>query len=353
MKDEVLQWFPKTERGSRGGKTVALLDQGTGQYATAGDLHRQASMLMKRYGLLRVDQRVGRSRRVSFRTQAQRSALLHQICNDIKTALPGLRALVSLKPGHVECLVGHWRERGLAPKTLEVKLSMLRVLGAWVGKPGLVGPTSSYLDARERQMARAPRVRAWSALGVEPEDAVGKLCRNDPDTGWMLWLCLRFGLRLREAMLLDPRMRSVEHLPVVRGTKGGRTRTIPLTAADHAMLLSFERWLDSTGHDRCIIPAGVTEATYRAGYYYRLARQGITQRGLGVTTHGLRHEYAQRLVADLEKEMGGGFGVKEAYGQCMPRMPDSVALEVSSRLGHARPAITYQYMGRPIGQMIG
>ncbi|EQD39258.1 integrase, partial [mine drainage metagenome] len=218
----------------------------------------------------------------------------------------------------------------------------------WIGKPSLVGRTDRHLTAEERREARAPRVRAWSARGVDPEGAVGRLYREDPDTGWMLWLCLRLGLRVREAMLLDPRMRAADHLPVTRGAKNGRTRTIPLTPADNEFLTRFENWLARTGHDRCLIPAGVTEARYRSGYYYRLARHGITKRGLGVTSHGLRHEYAQRLVASLEREFGVGDGMKMVHGTAVPRMADGVALEVSSRLGHARPSITYQYMGRPI-----
>jgi integrase len=83
----------------------------------------------------------------------------------------------------------------------------------------------------------------------------------------------------------------------------------------------------------------------RAGksHFYRvMARFGITNRDLGVTPHGLRHQYANDRYELFS-------GVSSAVRQGPPVDPavDTAArLEVAAELGHARKEITGAYLGQ-------
>lgn len=81
-------------------------------------------------------------------------------------------------------------------------------------------------------------------------------------------------------------------------------------------------------------------------FYYQCRKAGITQGKLGVTAHGLRHQYAGRRYAQIT-----GMGAPVAQGAPLQvtedvRTADRIAREqISRELGHSRPDITHAYTG--------
>ncbi|MDR9017492.1 hypothetical protein FEP78_05064 [Burkholderia multivorans] len=80
---------------------------------------------------------------------------------------------------------------------------------------------------------------------------------------------------------------------------------------------------------------------WRDWYYYVLAKHGVTKSGIGVTSHGLRHEYLQTLyerVAEVPAPIKGS-----------PARPDPAAHEDAKRrvveaAGHSRPSKANAYL---------
>jgi integrase len=74
---------------------------------------------------------------------------------------------------------------------------------------------------------------------------------------------------------------------------------------------------------------------------YVMERFGVTKRDLGVTPHGLRHQYA---ADEFRRETGEAPPVEG--GRPVRRDRDQAArLGVSSRLGHSRIEIANAYLG--------
>jgi integrase len=68
---------------------------------------------------------------------------------------------------------------------------------------------------------------------------------------------------------------------------------------------------------------------------------GVTKAALGITSHGLRHEYASEryeTFADAPSPIRGGAG-KKVPGD------DRARIQVAQELGHARRSITNAYYG--------
>ena len=82
-------------------------------------------------------------------------------------------------------------------------------------------------------------------------------------------------------------------------------------------------------------------------YYYILHACGINRKGLGITSHGLRHAYAQGRYEALS---GRPAPVKHPDGDLPPlESPGRVRearQEVAEELGHGREYVLRWYLGR-------
>jgi hypothetical protein len=88
--------------------------------------------------------------------------------------------------------------------------------------------------------------------------------------------------------------RNPQTLAVTRGTKGGRPREVPIEAR---LDILEEAARLSNGFTGSTVPADRTLKQWRDWYYYVLDKHGVTRKGLGVTSHGLRHGFLQSLYA--------------------------------------------------------
>lgn len=315
-----------------------------------------------------------RSKAVSYKTREEREQALFRIFMLLRQlGCPVLPA--NLGGRHVQLLVDYWtaapalaerlaapgskvapRDAPVSPAYLQQQLSFLRVFAGWIGKPGMVLPAERYCDpalARREQMAS--RDRSWEGNGVDPQQVLAKVAERDPVVALQLEVMMAFGLRRKEAVMFSPLAAEVPahalpasappskylaFLRVKRGTKGGRLRyTAIRNPAQEAALERARRYVEMIGQSHIGKP-GLTLAQSLDHFSYVLAAAGVTRSALGVTAHGLRHQFAADLyleLAELPPPVRGGVAD--------PTMMNASYLEVARQLGHGRPQIAGAYLG--------
>ena len=149
--------------------------------------------------------------------------------------------------------------------------------------------------------------KSWIAHGIVPAEKFAEIRAYDVRAACWLLMCLVFGARLKEVLMLRPHLAEVDgqllliadfragkceiYLELMRGTKGGRVRWVAIdTLEKRAALEEAKRLVKSeTGH--LGDPTKDLAQNIRR-FKYVCEKFGITKALLGVTAHGLRHQYA-------------------------------------------------------------
>lgn len=305
------------------------------------DPHRQVTVLLDVLGKAHMH----RDKPTSFATKKARAYVAHMAINDLKESGYHVKNLLNLDDRHVEAILTAWSTRGLSASTLATRISILRWLATGLGKRGLVRDPADYGFTAE-SMHRpqiAAEDRSWSAHGINTEEQLERLNTEDPRVGIVLEMSRAFGLRITEALLIKPRVaHTADTLRVEEGTKGGRTRIVPVrTAAQRDVLERAKKMADLTERGN-LVPRRLTPAQARQRVYYVCRKHGLTRAMLGVTPHGLRHEYANNLY----EEVSGTPSSVRGGSEILDKAAEEAALRaVSNELGHARLAITGSYLG--------
>jgi hypothetical protein len=286
----------------------------------------------------------------------------------------------SLAGRHIQMLVDYWtgnariadrcRQRGVemlerahSTAYIEQQLSFLRVYAdTWIGKPGMVHPLADYVDdpARFKRSYTATEDRSWEGNQVEFTSIVEKVEVIDPRVAAQLALQLAFGLRRKEAVMFMPHIAVVpaesvptsQHasdryavfLSVRRGTKGGRLRFVAIrndeqrSALDRAMQFAPHP-SSHLGHP------GLSLKQSLKRFDNVMQKVGITKRQLGVTAHGLRHQFAHEFHFELT---GVQAPVRGGDVCADPDTLKAALLEIARQLGHSRPQITNVYLGKSV-----
>ncbi|OXJ06870.1 Fis family transcriptional regulator [Burkholderia sp. LS-044] len=282
-------------------------------------------------------------RALSIKTQEYRATAICKAFVELREGGFALQTPWSLKTKHVEYLVDRWVKDQQSGGTIENKLTYLRALAQWLGKANLVGTLGDYVDRRDAGLERsyvATEDKSWAANGVDAVAKIEEIAKTCPYTAVQLKMQAAFGLRVEESFMLRPAeaVRDPRMLAVTRGTKGGRPREVPI---ERKIVILEEAARLINGVTGSTIPAGRTLKQWRDWYYYVLAKHGVTKSGIGVTSHGLRHEYLQALyeqVAEVPAPIKGS-----------PARPDPAAHEDAKRrvveaAGHSRPSKANAYL---------
>jgi integrase len=255
----------------------------------------------------------------------------------------------SLREVHVKALVDSWLSRGLTPATIQNRLTHLRQFCDWIGKPGMVRHTEYYVDEanvhRVRRTVVAKESLGWDAKGVDPLVVIEKMEKEDKWTALYLRLMHAFGLRLKEAIHLRPALDiavSGRTLSVRDGTKGGRHRMVPIENDYQRETLVIANKMAQAKNKRIIpLTCSLDQAYQRSRY--RMTKMGITREVLGVTAHGLRHQYAQK---SYETITGKPSPIAGGDPKQIDRDTHQLAChEVMERLGHSRVDVGGNYYG--------
>ncbi len=286
-----------------------------------------------------------KAKTVAYKTQAERRRFLFAFFRELRhdPDKPFRLDPRCLRDRHIVLAVQRWVQRGLSAGTMQLYLSYLRVFAQWIGKPGLVRGAENYVDAPERIERRfaAEEDRSWTSCGLDIDQLIERVDQLDAHVGAQLRLCRAFGLRVKEAIMLQPHLAEVDgHLEVTRGTKGGRQRRVPIDSRLQREALEHARSCVRAQSGHMADPTLSLKQNYRR-FFYIMESVGVARARLGVTAHGLRHQYANDTY---ESEAGVAAPVRG--GEAPDRDTDLRArLKVAKDLGHGRVVIASAYLG--------
>jgi len=284
------------------------------------------------------------TRVISTATLEKRSDVLFQAFRDLHELGYKLPSVRSFRGKHLRTLCELWKERQISPAEFQNRFSIFKTFCHWIHKHGLVEQIKRDYRQEARRTVVARTDRSWSARGIDARAKIAEIATRYPRIAAALSLQREFGLRVRESLMIRPHLADRgTYLEVNRGTKGGRDRVVKIETPEQRAALDRAKAL--TGELESLGGGEVRGKTYRQvvwEYYRVLRKEGIT-RASGITSHGLRHEYANE---QFEKWAGIPSPVRGGDPRELPRdRLERARLEVAEDLGHSRGSITKAYTG--------
>jgi integrase len=284
----------------------------------------------------------------SSKTRTERRQFYLRIVAELWQLGMRIRRLESLAEKHVEALMAHWRANGIGVGTLHTRLSMISVLCNYLGKRGVTKPIDQYFPSEDMQRRTvATESKAWKAKSVDPLEMIRLATQVDERLGVMLALQHTFGLRVKESIELRPAHALIEGgrtLEVTQGTKGGKTRTVPVDTPLKAEVIQWAIRVANQGNPKRVRwPDRTWKQAQQRFYGLVRNRLGISRKALGVTPHGLRHGWSQdeyKAQTGLVTPVEGG-----ALGKIDRPTHQMASMTVSRWLGHGRIDVTTSYCG--------
>lgn len=352
------------ERSTKGARPDARLRDLLGPLPRSTGKHRPSwKRILQDTISAHNDRHASKPKSVSFKTQTERACSLFRCFKDLHALGYKIRNPYCLGGRHIRALVEDWaspspraRRATPSPAMIQTELSSLRTFATWIGKPGLVLPAEAYVTdpARVTRHQAATEDRSWRGHDVDADALIEKISAYDPWFGAQLRLARAFGLRVKEAVMLRPRLAEIPpentsaptgwtgtHLELLRGTKGSRLRLVPIDTPAKRAALDAAKALVTTDAQFLAGPKrSLAQNLDRLGYVMK--KFGVTKKALGVAAHGLRHEYAgdrYEALAGVSPPVRGG------------TKPDAVTderarLYVAEELGHSRTQIVSAYCGK-------
>jgi len=269
----------------------------------------------------------------SFSTQATRSRILDLIANHLQEL--GFRRMQprSLKPKHVDALVGLWKEQGIRVGTLKNRFSALRWWAKKVNKPSIIArDNSAYAIGTRKCVAEKSK-----ALELD-EKKLAKI--SDPYVRLSIRLQAAFGLRREESIKFSPGYAiQDDHIQLKASwTKGGRARTVPIRTDEQRQLLEEVKTQAKGG---ALIPAHLNYVQQLNRYQRQLRNAGMKK------LHGLRHAYAQQRYEEMTgwKAPVAGGPAAQSLNEDQHALDLEARAVISRELGHNRVSVSVVYLG--------
>ena len=280
---------------------------------------------------------------LSIKTQERRTLAICKSFEELRRNGFALQSPYSLKHKHVEFLVKFWVDARQTGGTIENKLTYLRALCEWMRKPNLIGTLADYIDREQHNLVRsyvALRDKSWEGNGIDAEAKINEIAVTHPNVAVQLKLQAAFGLRVEESFLLRPEeaVRDDSLLNVTRGTKGGRERIVPI---ELKLAVLEEAATLANPYTGSTIPHGYTKKQWREHYYHVLKKHGVTQAGIGVTSHGLRHQYLQQMY---ERITGVQAPIKQPTERVDREAHKAAMQRIVQAAGHSRATKANAYL---------
>ena len=274
-------------------------------------------------------------------TKAKRAKEIRAMIRTLREKGYKLNDIRNLKTKHVMVLVNHWKAQKLSAATLQSKLSILRQLAQWINKPNLVRATCHYFPNGEARRSSINKVdKSWTTRGIDVIAKFAEVRAQDPLEAVKLELQVIMGLRMMESIQLQPHLADTgTHLHITKGAKGGKERLVAIDSPAKRALVDQAKSLVKQGDSLSQASRNLKQA--KDHFYYVLRKHGITRNQLGVTAHGLRHEYANNRY---EEKTGVPSPVRGG-GPVDPQIDLTARREIAQELGHCRPEVTAYYLG--------
>lgn len=267
----------------------------------------------------------------SHATRAARGRALSLMASQLKEDGYRLPSARSLKPKHIEHLVGRWRDEGLTAGTLKNRLGHIRTWATWINKTSILESNDAY-GVEPRSSFKGNRARALDY------DRLERIA--DPYTRASLKLQAAFGLRREEAIKFTPRIADRGDRIALKSswTKGGRYREVPITHPRQRSILDEVKALAGPA---ALIPDGKRYIDQLRTYEHATLKAGLKN------NHSLRHAYAQWRYRALTGWQCPAAGGPRTAGMtpAMQAADREARLEIAEELGHSRIDVTNTYLG--------
>jgi len=301
----------------------------------------------------------GRVRPVSEVTSTRYAENLMLMIDELRTERAAIRNLSEFGKPHAVRLTAAWVRDGLSSGTIQNKISYMRRFLTFVGKENLIPRgaklkawmTANGIQPPESRTIVARTSKAWDQHDVDVFEILKKVAAECQLTAIQLEMQVAFGLRMKESISIIPRADDRGNvLSVSRGTKGGLHRDVRFdddlgVAAWQRDVLERAKLMADQNKKGTLSLQGKSLEQSRDRFYYIVRKYGISRSGLGVTAHGLRHQFAARRYQQLT-----GFGAPVTAHA--PKMSAAVLQaerqvlgKVSVVMGHFRSNITQSYTG--------
>lgn len=285
---------------------------------------------------------------LSFETQRLRCLVITAALLSVyKNGGYRIGSLSSLKEKHIEFLIQHWIDLKQVRGTIENKLTYMHAFANWLGKSNLVKTPEEYpaLASLPKRSGITPVDKTWTGAGIDISAKIATIAHSEPQFGLYLLMGNVLGLRIQESMLLRPhdaivQISGVRYFTVVHGAKGGRTRQYQIYNERQIEVIELaKRFVNAKSGTT--IPLHHTLKQYMRRYFYVMSCHGICKADLGITGHGLRHEYMNNLyeiLTGLDSPVRGG--MKPA-----PEVLAEAKSIVSQHAGHSMSSKSNAYIG--------
>lgn len=254
-----------------------------------------------------------------------------------------LKTLSQIRPRTMPRMFELWEAKGISDRAQINYYNQVRWFWRVCGIE--IEPIASFAK-RPGQFTinrNATKDKSWSGNGIDFDDVIEKIREHDPIAARLFETMKAYGLRLKEALCLRPHESDVgTGLRVFRGTKTGRARQLEFSEFGET---NFRSVLDS-------LKGSVPEENHLAWSHLSLKqakrrmytvceRFGITKAVLGVSPHGLRHEFS---IEYLEKLTGVQAPVRGGIAINYKELAEA-RRTITRALGHNRTEITGAYYG--------
>ena len=282
--------------------------------------------------IAQLDKLARHNRQESYKTRQRYYEAMQRFCRFLAEEYR-LQKLTNISGKHLVDYVRHLQENGKAASTIKTELAAIRFWHDKLGEAKYKLPSNGDLaDQAPLERRKLQGIdRHWTP---EQFTAFVAVCRETGRTDYADIATLTFyvGLRIHEVCRLDTvAVEAWERsgLLTVKG-KGGRVRSVPVTAAAAKQALRDRKAAVRRGH-KLFVPDDVATDAYIHAFQAFLREhrpdQGTNPRPL--THHGMRHSYAARQYREA---LDGGATEYRAK------------LEVSKLLGHGRADVTDVYL---------
>lgn len=327
----------------------------------ADDPKKALSVLFKQ---MAIPASIGRTRTIGAKRRWNINQVFeHSIDRLFELQLP-IGNISDIDQKRMIALIRSWQKEDIADSTIQERESSFRTVLRLIGKDHVIPKGVAWKKIKAANGLKVPvrgrsilavTPKGWADLGIDIAEVTAAAAAIDPLVGFMLEAMHAFGLRPNEAIHLRPaRDYDVASgvLYITRGTKGGKQRKFVWSSRPE-----FRAFQEAT-----IVKAIQVATKHPKGYLcdpnrdiaqmhgrlrYVLDKVGVTKAKLGITSHGLRHQFANDLFTELSGLPAPVLGLlpASAYQGANAKKVKEAYLIVSQCLGHERTSITGAYVG--------
>nr|WP_321513166.1 tyrosine-type recombinase/integrase [uncultured Pseudodesulfovibrio sp.] len=246
---------------------------------------------------------LGKNRRAGVLTQQKNAGQIKRLCDLIQKKY-GLQNLRNLKTKHIEGVFNDMSKEGLSPSTRAAYGTAARRIAEAIGKQNIVARSNKELG-----VSRAgDRIKPVTADMEEIRNITEQLYEKEEWLGLASKMRIEFGLRAKESLLSHEINNGAL---VVKGSKGGRPRKVPIRNEAQRELIKRVHTHIEREEKNTLVP---TDLSLKQG----LKKQANALHRIGATkennahAHAARHKYAQSLAelgtsrTDISEELGHG-----------------------------------------------